>query len=161
MRTLWLEPNAQEYTFGGLGSGQYRICVNGTTSAAQRWFECYDNVSSLARGTTITFTTEAVSQGQIRANIDFRLGDGADRGSIQGRVRNVDGEPLAEITTVLIPVPIVTPITSSLLAPSGTAGPSHRKGQNATPLSWAAPASKTRRDGAPRWHPVLSYDTNG
>lgn len=124
VREFNLDGGEQNYALGGLSPGQYRICVQAFQAPVQQWFECYDNVSTLERATTLTLTTAAVLQEQTIPNINIRLGDGADRGTIRGRVLNVNNQPLGQITAQLIPAPTVVPAPT---APPGAPPAAHNR----------------------------------
>lgn len=110
LRRQTLEPQSQQYRWAGLDPGRYRICATAYEATPRYWQECYDNVATIERATTITLTAAAVSQEVVIPNIDISLGDGADLSQLRGRVLNAASTPIAQITVSLIPAPTPTPM---------------------------------------------------
>ncbi len=162
MRTITLEQDTQEYTFGALSPGEYRICAEAFQAPIQGWYECYDNVSTIERATTITLTTAAVLQGQTIPNINIRLGDGADRGTIRGRVLNANNEPLTQITARLIPAPTVIPAPTApaVELPTPYNGTGANTSRLAVPPSGPSPSALDQQTSFPLY-PTAQTDAAG
>ena len=87
----------EAFQFKGLAADQYRVCAmayNNTNS----WRECYDNVYDLTAAANLTVTA-----GATISNVAIVLGDGADYGTISGKLSSTTDEPLAGVSVYVIP----------------------------------------------------------
>ncbi|MCB0106166.1 MAG: carboxypeptidase regulatory-like domain-containing protein [Caldilineaceae bacterium] len=106
-----LPPQQEEFQFQGLATDEYRICAN--TYAEDRYvYECYDDVAELNQGTSISVTA-----GSVVSNVMMVLLDGANLGTIGGRVTTAAGEPLPGIDVYVTTQSLLPAARSALAAP--------------------------------------------
>ncbi len=92
-----LATGAEAFQFKGLAADQYRICATGYVNT-NNWRECYDNVYELTAAANLTVTA-----GATISNVAIVLGDGADYGTISGKLSSINDEPLAGVGVYVIP----------------------------------------------------------
>ncbi len=125
----YLQPNQNEFHFRGLAADTYHICATGYNGSGY-WQECYDDVYDIADAKNLSVTA-----GSVISNVVIVLGDGADLGTISGRLTSPQDGPLADIGVYVVPAnalsyypvpdaaPSLTHASTSQLRPAATAIP--------------------------------------